>query len=315
MKKSILLFLSLILVFSFTSCSDNTSDIPEDDGRPVVVTTIFPVYDWTRNIAGDNGNVIYLDKSGADMHSFEPTASDIALLAKADVFIHIGGVSDKWVDSAIESAKNDSLAVLSLMTVTGVLEEETVEGMQIHDHEDKNTDEYDEHIWLSLKKAQTSVDAICEALCKADSINAETYKTNASAYNNKLCELDGKYASLMSSAKRNTILVADRFPFRYLTEDYGIEYFAAFPGCSAESEASFDTMTFLIEKTKELSLPCILIIENSDGKLADTISRETGTKVLTLGSCQSVTQAQAENGLTYLSVMENNLTTLTEALS
>lgn len=315
MKKLISLFLSFIIIFSFAACADNVTDIPEDDGKLTVVTTVFPVYDWTRNVTGDMCNVIYLDKSGADMHSFEPTASDIALLSKADVFIHIGGVSDKWVDSAIESAKNDSLAVLSLMTVTGVLEEETVEGMQIHDHEDKNTDEYDEHIWLSLKKAQTSVDAICEALCKADSINAETYKTNASAYNNKLCELDGRFETLTASAKRNTILVADRFPFRYLTEDYGIEYFAAFPGCSAESEASFDTMTFLIEKTKELSLPCILIIENSDGKLADTISRETGAKVLTLGSCQSVTQAQAENGLTYLSVMENNLTTLTEALS
>ena len=256
-----------------------------------------------------------LDKSGADMHSFEPTACDIALLSKADVFIHIGGVSDKWVDSAIKSAKNDSLAVLSLMTVTGVLEEETVEGMQTHDHEDKNTDEYDEHIWLSLKKAQTSVDAICEALCKADNTNAETYKANATAYNKKLSELNKKFELLMSGAKRNTILVADRFPFRYLTEDYGIEYFAAFPGCSAESEASFETMTFLIEKTKELSLPCIFIIENSDGRLADTISRETGAKVLTLGSCQSVTQSDAENGLTYLSVMENNLKTLTEALS
>ena len=315
MKKSFLLFLSLILILTFSACSGNVQDIPENDGSPVIVTTVFPVYDWTRNIAGDNCNVIYLDKSGADMHSFEPTASDIALLAKADVFIHIGGVSDKWVDSAVDSAKNDSLEVLSLMTVTGVLEEETVEGMQIHDHEDKNTDEYDEHIWLSLRKAQTAVNAICETLCKADGDNAETYRANATAYNNKLNELDGKYASLMSSAKQNTILVADRFPFRYLTEDYGIEYFAAFPGCSAESEASFETITFLIEKTKELSLPCILIIENSDGKLADTISHETGAKVLTLGSCQSVTQSEAENGLTYLSVMENNLTTLTEALS
>lgn len=314
MKKLISLFLSFIIIFSFAACADNVTDIPEDDGRPVVVTTVFPVYDWTHNIAGDCCNVIYLDKSGADMHSFEPTASDIALLAKADVFIHIGGVSDKWVESAVGSAKNSSLSVLSLMTVTGVLEEETVEGMQIHDHEDKNTDEYDEHIWLSLRKAQTSVGAICEALCTADSLNADTYRANADAYNLKLGELDGKYEALMKSAVRNTILVADRFPFRYLTEDYGIEYFAAFPGCSAESEASFETMTFLIEKTKELSLPCILIIENSDGKLADTISRETGAKVLTLGSCQSVTQAQAENGLTYLSVMENNLTTLTEAL-
>ncbi len=315
MKKLISLFLSFIIIFSFAACADNVTDIPEDNGSPVVITTVFSVYDWTRNITGDRCNVIYLDKSGADMHSFEPTASDIALLSKADIFIHIGGVSDKWVDSAVESAKNDSLAVLSLMTVTGVLEEETVEGMQTHDHEDKNTDEYDEHIWLSLKKAQTSVDAICEALCKADNTNAETYKANATAYNKKLSELNKKFELLMSGAKRNTILVADRFPFRYLTEDYGIEYFAAFPGCSAESEASFETMTFLIEKTKELSLPCIFIIENSDGRLADTISRETGAKVLTLGSCQSVTQADAENGLTYLSVMENNLKTLTEALS
>ncbi|MBQ7961684.1 MAG: zinc ABC transporter substrate-binding protein [Clostridia bacterium] len=314
MKKVIILFLSFILILSFTACTDNTADIAEDDGKLTVVTTVFPVYDWTRNVTGDMCNVIYLDKSGADMHSFEPTASDIVLLAEADVFIHIGGVSDKWVDSAINSAENDSLKVLSLMTVTGVLEEETVEGMQIHDHGEADTDEYDEHIWLSLKKAQTAVNAICDTLCKADSENAETYKSNAAAYTDKLSELDGKYASLMSEAKRNTILVADRFPFRYLTEDYGIEYFAAFPGCSAESEASFETMTFLIEKTKELSLPCILVIEKSDGKLADTISRETGVKVLTLGSCQSVTQADADKGLTYLSVMENNLTTLTEAL-
>ncbi|MBR5233891.1 MAG: zinc ABC transporter substrate-binding protein [Clostridia bacterium] len=315
MKKLVLLLLSFILIFSFTACTDYTPDIPENDGKPVVVTTVFSVYDWTRNITGDKCNVIYLDRSGADMHSFEPVASDIALISKADVFIHIGGVSDKWVASAIESANNDSLKVLSLMTVTGVLEEETVEGMQTHDHEDKNTDEFDEHIWLSLRKAQTSVDAICKVLCESDSVNAETYKANADAYNSKLNALDGKFVSLMSGATRNTILVADRFPFRYLTEDYGIEYFAAFPGCSAESEASFETMTFLIEKTKELSLPCILIIENSDGKLADTITRETGAKVLTLGSCQSVTQAEAENGLTYLSVMENNLTTLMEALS
>lgn len=314
MKKLISLFLSFIIVFSFAACADNVTDIPEDDGKLTVVTTVFPVYDWTRNVTGDMCNVIYLDKSGADMHSFEPTASDIVLLAEADVFIHIGGVSDKWVDSAVESAKNDSLEVLSLMTVTGVLEEETVEGMQTHDHGEKDTDEYDEHIWLSLKKAQTAVNAICDTLCKADSENAETYRSNAAAYTDKLSELDGRYTSLMSLAKRNTILVADRFPFRYLTEDYGIEYFAAFPGCSAESEASFETMTFLIEKTKELSLPCILVIEKSDGKLADTISRETGVKVLTLGSCQSVTQADADKGLTYLSVMENNLTTLTEAL-
>lgn len=313
MKKSLVILLSLLLVISLFSSCANTSDEITDDGRPTVVTTTFPVYDWTRNIAGDRCNVIYLDKSGADMHSFEPTASVIATIAEADVFIHIGGVSDEWVDSALKAAGNEDLIKLSLMSAITVLEEETVDGMQIH-HDESEDEEADEHIWLSLKKASESTYAICSTLCKADSDNADFYKANTEAYTKKLSALDSSFASLMSSAKRNTILVADRFPFRYLAEDYGIEYFAAFPGCSAESEASFETITFLINKTKELSLPCILVTESSDGSLADTINGETGAKILTLNSCQSVKQADIDNGLTYLSAMESNLSTLTEAL-
>lgn len=296
----------------FSSCSKTETDI--DNGKITVVTTIFPVYDWTKNVTGENCNVIYLDESGTDMHSFEPTTKDILTLSESDVFIHIGGVSDEWVESAIKAANNPELITLSLIDVTGVLEEEIIDGMDHnHDH-DHDIKKYDEHIWLSLKKAQKAVSAIAETLAKTDSAKAEQYKANAENYNAKLNELDEKYSDCVNTAKRKTLLFADRFPFRYLTEDYGIEYFAAFPGCSAESEASFDTMTFLIEKTKELSLPCILTIENSNSKIADTISNETGTKILSLNSCQSVTKDDIDGGITYLSAMENNLQIITEAL-
>jgi len=312
LKKFFIFILSLVLIVTaFSSCKQ--TETTSDNGKITVVTTIFPVYDWTRNIAGENCNVIYLDESGTDMHSFEPTAKDILTLAGADVFIHIGGVSDEWVDGAIESAKNPELITLSLINVTGVLEEEITPGME-HDDHDHDVTKYDEHIWLSLKKAQLAVSAIADTLAKADNANKEQYKANAESYNAKLSTLDGKFSDCVNNAKRRTLLFADRFPFRYFTEDYGIEYFAAFPGCSAESEASFDTMTFLIGKTKELSLPCILTIENSDSKIAGTISNETGAKIFSLNSCQSVTMNDITDGITYLSAMENNLQIITEAL-
>ncbi len=304
--------MSLVLIVTvFSSCKK--PETPSDNGKITVVTTIFPVYDWTRNVAGENCNVIYLDESGTDMHSYEPTAKDILTLADADVLIHIGGVSDEWVDGAVESAKNPDLITLSLISVTGVLEEEITPGME-HDH-DHDVTKYDEHIWLSLRKAQSAVSAIADTLADADSENKEQYKENAEIYNAKLNELDGKFSDCVNNAKRKTLLFADRFPFRYFTEDYGIEYFAAFPGCSAESEASFDTMTFLIEKTKELSLPCILTIENSDSKIAGTISGETGAEILSMNSCQSITKDNIDGGITYISAMENNLQIITEALN
>lgn len=315
MKKVIIYILSVMLIAAFfTSCNTNQSNTDIDENKITVVTTVFPVYDWTRNVAGDRCNIIYLDESGTDMHSFEPTANDILTISKADVFIHIGGVSDKWVDGALSATGNKDIRVLSLIDVTGVLEEETVDGMQIHEHEHDVT-EYDEHIWLSLKKAVIATNEICTVLSQADKENSSYYKTNAESYTNKLLELDKKYTDCVNNAERKTLLFADRFPFRYLTEDYGIEYFAAFPGCSAESEASFDTLASLIEKTKNLSLPVILTIENSTADIAETISKQTGAKILTLNSCQSVTASDIESGLTYLSAMENNLKTISEALN
>lgn len=299
-----------------TSCTVTDNKTDNADGKITVVTTVFPVYDWAVNIAKENCNVIYLDESGTDMHSFEPTASDILTLSEADVFVHIGGVSDEWVNSAAASAANEELITVSLADYADLYFTETVEGME-HDHADHEHDisEYDEHIWLSLKNAQKCVNAICDAMCKADSANAQKYKTNADEYNSKLSALDAKYEKCVSEAERKTLLFADRFPFIYLTKDYGIEYYAAFPGCSAESEASFETLAFLIEKTKELSLPCILTIENSGSDIAGTISGETGAEIRSLNSCQSVTKSDIKAGLTYLSAMENNLKVITEALN
>ncbi len=314
MKKITVFIITLILTLSFfASCTPAEQKTNE---KITVVTTVFPVYDWTRNIAGDKANVIYLDKSGTDMHSYQPTAADIVTLGSADVFIHVGGVSDTWVDGAIKSAQNESLSVLSLMDIAGGAEEQTVAGMQteVHEHENDAT-ELDEHIWLSLKKAQVCVNAIQDALGKADVKNSDEYKKNAENYNIKLADLDSRYEAMVMNSKRQTVLFADRFPFLYLTQDYGIEYFAAFPGCSAESEASFETVTFLIEKTKELNLPCIIILETSDSELANTVSSETGAKILKLNSCQSVTQKDIDSSFTYFSAMENNLNTFTEALN
>lgn len=315
--------LSVIIVLTlFSSCTEtpagNESTTGENDSKNglTIVTTIFPIYDWVRNITGSSENVIYFDENGIDLHSFEPTANNIITLSEADVFICIGGTSDEWVDNAVKSAANQDLKVIKLMEITGVLEEETVEGMETH-HEHEKTDitEYDEHVWLSLRKAQKAVDSIADALCEIDNQNSQLYRTNAKNYIVRLNALDAEFNSAVSAAAGNTLLFADRFPFRYFVEDYGLEYYAAFPGCSAESEASFETIAFLIEKTKELRLEDIIVLEGSDRKIASTVSSETGARIVMLNSCQSVTKKQAADGVTYLSVMESNLTVITEALS
>lgn len=322
MKKLFICLVSVILVLTcFSSCTNtpdtnvNSTDISSSGDGLTIVTTIFPIYDWVKNITGTDSNLLYLDENGIDLHSFEPTANDIITLSKADIFICIGGVSDEWVDNAVRSSGNRDLTVLKLMEVTGVLEEETVEGMETdHEHEDTDITEYDEHVWLSLKKAQTAVENITDVLCDLDSDNAESYRSNARKYISQLIKLDAEFDFAITSATGNTLLFADRFPFRYLIEDYQLEYYAAFPGCSAESEASFETMTFLIEKTKELQLEHIIVLEGSDGKIASTVSAETGAKILTINSCQSVTKNDVTNGATYISIMKSNLSIIKEAL-
>ena len=307
----------------------------KDDGKIKIVTTIFPEYDWITNVLGDKADdvdVTMLLNNGVDLHSYQCTAEDIMKISDCDMFIYVGGESDTWVDDALKEATNKDMVVINLMDVLedSVKEEEMVEGMQEgehnhdheegeeheHDHEEGEV-EYDEHVWLSIRNAVAIVESIEEGLEEIDSENADTYKANADVYVEKLNELDGKYTEAVKNAEKDTILFGDRFPFRYMVDDYGLNYYAAFSGCSAETEASFETITFLAGKVDELGLKTVLTIENSDQTIAKTIVENTDTKdqeILTLDSMQATTLKDVENGATYLSIMESNLEVLKEAL-
>lgn len=300
-----------------------------EDGKTIsVVTTIFPEYDWVRQVVGSNSNVeitMLLD-NGVDLHSYQPTAEDIMKIASCDLFIYVGGESDEWVEDALAESTNPDMKVINLLETLGdkVQEEEVVEGMEAEEEEEEEGEEgeeeeveYDEHVWLSLKNAEILVDEIANNLAEIDADNVDTYKTNAANYVTELTALDEKYATAVSEGTADTILFGDRFPFRYLVDDYGLNYYAAFVGCSAETEASFETINFLSEKVDELGLKTVLTIENSDQKIAETIISNTKNKdaqILAMDSMQTTTSEDVENGVTYLGVMEENLKVLTEAL-
>lgn len=290
-----------------------------------IVTTIFPEYDWVRQIAGDkvsDMDITMLLDNGVDLHSYQPTADDIMKISDCDLFIYVGGESDEWVNDALKEAVNKDMQVINLLDVLGeqVKIEELVEGMQDTEHEEEEEHEekeYDEHVWLSLKNAETLCDAIAEALGNADPDNKAVYDTNKAAYIDQLVSLDNQYREVADQASVKTLLFGDRFPFRYLVDDYGLSYYVAFAGCSAESEASFETISFLAQKIDELGLKYVMTIEKSDQKIAKTIIENTQNKdrsILTLDSMQSTTSADAANGMTYLSIMEGNLNILKEAL-
>ena len=327
MKKLISLLLSAVLLASLLAGCGTAA--PESHGDIKVVTTIFPIYDWVREVAQDDVDInldLLLD-NGVDLHSYQPTAKDIMDISDCDIFIYVGGESDEWVDDTLAQADNKNMTVLDLMDILGdkAKEEEVKEGMQEGDHEHEEGKEeeheegteYDEHVWLSLKNTSLFVDKIAEALSKADPQHAETFKANAASYQEKLSALDTQYQQAVDNASVKTLLFGDRFPFRYLTDDYSLDYYAAFVGCSAESEASFETISFLSGKVDELNLKSIMQIETSDGSIAKTVKENTKTKdqqILTLDSLQGVTSDRIQAGETYLSVMESNLTVLKQAL-
>ena len=393
--------LAAVMVTGLVACGNNSSK--SADGKLNVVATIFPEYDWTREIVGqgefgtdksaaDKVEITMLLDKGTDLHSFQPTAEDITKISTCDVFIYVGGESDKWVDDALKEAANKNMKVINLMEVLGdsVKEEELVEGMQGEEHEheheedthsdgeaediltdelimtdelneadvkegeevteasaedidnhdgdavgdeveedhhhdeeaeghhhDEGEIEYDEHVWLSLRNAQTITGVIAEKLGEADPDNAAAYKANAEAYNKKLSELDGEYKTAVDNAATDTLLFGDRFPFRYMVEDYGINYYAAFIGCSAETEASFETIIFLSGKLDELKLPAICTIENSDQKIAKTVKENSKTgdqEILVMDSLQSVSKSDVDSGATYYGKMSSNLDALKQAL-
>ena len=347
MKKLFSCVLAFVLALSLLSVS-GTASAEEAAAAPKkrIVTTIFPIYDWVMNVLGEqaeNAEVSMLLDNGVDLHSYQPTADDIVRISGCDLFIYVGGESDEWVRDALQEATNKNMTVINLIEALGdsVKEEELVEGMEHdhehaqeedHDHEEEHDHEheedhdhdaeaeeaeYDEHVWLSLKNAVVLCRAIAEALGQIDRENAACYTANAEAYTEKLNTLDAQYQAAVDAAALHTLLFADRFPFRYLADDYGLDYYAAFAGCSAETEASFETIIFLAGKLDELGLPAVLQIESADGSIARTVVESTQSRdqqILTMDSMQSTTAKDVADGANYLSIMEKNLDILKAAL-
>lgn len=326
MKKILVIMIAVVFAaIGLSACGKDESKNLAESGSLNIVATVFPEYDWVMNILGDNpanADVTLLLDNGVDLHSYNPTADDIIKISACDMFIYVGGESDGWVDDALKEAVNPDMVVINLLDVLGdsVKEEEVVEGMEAEEEEEEEGEEeveYDEHVWLSLRNASKLCTAIEEGLEKIDASNASVYKSNLSSYTDKLNVLDEKYKEAVSAGSKDTVLFADRFPFRYLTDDYDLNYYAAFVGCSAETEASFETVLFLANKVDELSLHTVLTIEGKDHKIADTVISSTvnkDQKIATMDSMQSCTSQDVKDGVTYVKIMEDNLEVLKEAL-
>ncbi len=342
MKKVFAFLLSFVLLVScLATCAGAEAN------QINIVTTIFPIYDWVREVVGDNAshvNITLLLDNGVDLHSYQPAAQDILAISTADLFIYVGGESDEWVEDVLQTAMNPNLKAINLLDAMGedIKMEEIVEGMEHdhdhdheeHDHEEseehedheehdrdhdhEHEDEADEHVWLSLRNAGKLTKVIADTLSEIDPDYAEYYQANAAAYIGALNDLDARYQETVNGSAYKTLLFGDRFPFRYLADDYGLTYYAAFSGCSAESEASFETIVFLAGKTDELGLPAVLTIEHPKTRIAETIVQATSAKdqkILALDSMQGTTASDIQAGMTYLSVMESNLEVLKEALN
>ena len=312
-----------------TERAEGVSEEVQDDGRISVVTTIFPQYDFVRQIAGENVELKTLLKPGEETHSYEPTPQDIIAIQNSDIFIYVGGENDAWVEDILESMPEADMRTLKLMDCVDTVEEEHVEGMQeqpghSHEeeesHEDETEEEHsvheiDEHVWTSPVNASAIVDKIKELLVQADPENRQIYEENAEAYEAELAELDAEFRDVVDNAGRRLVVFGDRFPFRYFADEYGLDYYAAFPGCASDTEPSAATMAFLINKVKEEEIPAVLKMELSNENIANAIAEATGTEVRTFYSCHNLTAEEFEDGETYLSMMQKNVETLKEVLN
>ena len=328
MKKYIAVFAALLLLSALLPAPEAVAE-----RELSIVTTIFPEYDWVMEILGENApnvQVTMLLDNGVDLHSYQPNVKDMVTLSTCDLFIYVGGESDSWVDDALAGATNKDMIVMNLLEVLGenAKEELLVEGMEhsheeeeqheeAHDEEDHEHEaELDEHVWLSLRNASLFCQAIRDALITLDPENEELYRANTEGYLAELSRLDEAFAAAVAEGSQDTLLFGDRFPFRYLTDDYGLQYYAAFSGCSAETEASFETVIFLANKLDELGLHTVMTLEGSDGKLAQTIisTAKADADILCLDSMQSTTKKDVQEGAKYLAIMEKNLDVLAQAL-
>jgi len=364
---SLLLSLLTAAIFSLVAC--NNAEKKPEQGKLSIVATIYPEYAWLKEILGsraDSVDLTLLIKNGVDLHSYKPTAQDIAKIASANMVVYVGGESDEWIKDALEASPKKDRSEVNLMLALGdrVKAEEVVEGMQAehhehhgehaeeHEHHDEHAEEHehhgehaeehehhdehaeahehhhhhdhedevenDEHVWLSLKNAEILVQKITAELVKIDPAHASLYNDNATDYIAKIKALDSDYRTAVENASRKTVLFGDRFPFRYLVDDYGLKYYAAFVGCSAESEASFETIAFLAGKMDSESLPAIFTIEKGNKKIANAVlaasKNSKEAQILTINSMQSITEQQIAEGISYLSIMQMNLEVLKQAI-
>ncbi|PXV95783.1 zinc transport system substrate-binding protein [Lachnotalea glycerini] len=334
MKRKTLLIIAALLLAALVGCGQKTNQATEDvaetskelttsteeNAKLNVVATLFPYYDFVREIAQDKVNLTMLVPAGMDTHSFEPTPADMIEVNNADVFIYNGGEMESWVTKVLSSTENKKQISACMMDYVETVIEEETEGMEPEeaaDEEEQSEEEpeYDEHIWTSPVNAQKIVIEICNVLKEADPNNADYYQMNADNYVKELEELDSEFKEVVENSKYKIMIFGDKFPLRYFVDQYGLSYRAAFNGCSSETEPSADTVAYLIDKVKQEQLPAVYHIELSSGKIAETISEATGAKVLEFNSCHNVSQEDFNNKVTYLQLMHQNVEALKEGLN
>lgn len=329
MKKKALLTTVTLCLSVFTGCTQASADYVKNDELSIV-TTCFPPYDFARAVKGNSDNITMLLSAGAEAHSYEPTPLDILKIQQCDVFIYIGGEGEVWADEILESMDTSDKYILKLSDYAELLEEIDIPGANSahehhhhhhdeheedeHEHEEEHECEFDEHIWTSPENAISMVQAVCDTLCIADSEKSDEYKANTIEYTDKLCKLDSDFKEMFSGTSENLIVMGDRFPFRYLADEYGLEYYSAFSGCSSETEPGVYTMAFLIDKILENNVKNIFCLEFSTRKVAEKLSDATGAEILTLHSCNNVSKEDFKNNVTYIDLMYQNLNSLKEAL-
>lgn len=329
MKRMIVVVVSLlILALGVTGCAQNTAAKNSDNsGQISIVTTIFPVYDFARAIAGDQTELTMLVKPAAEVHSYDPSPADIIKIQDADVFIYIGGENDAWVSTILESMDTSDKKIIRLMDAVKPVAEETVEGMEAEqetvaaENTQKETApaeaeiEYDEHIWTAPKNAILMVNEIAAALAEIDAQNADTYTKNAADYTAQIQAVDDEITAIVAASPNKLLVFGDRFPFRYFVDEFGLEYKAAFPGCSTDTEASAGTLAYLMNTIKENNIKYVYYIELSNQNIAKAISEQTGAQLLLLHSAHNVTKDDFEAGATYVSIMQQNVENLRKGLA
>lgn len=314
MKKFFRYILAAALVLPLFACA---ADPAEETDRLSIVSVSFPTFDFARAVVGDLADVTMLLDPGTESHSFDPSPKDIRKIQSCDVFLYGGGESDAWVDNILSSLDTENIRILSMMETVSLFEEETKEGMTAEEHEaeHEHADTYDEHVWTSPANAAAITEAICSAVCAVDSEHEEDYRANADAYIEALNALSADFADCIAQADRHTLIFADRFPFLYFVRAFGLDYYAAFPGCAEQTEPGAQTIAYLTKKVRDEQIPVVFYTEFSNQQLADSICEATGAEKLLFHSCHNVSKSDYDAGVTYVSLMRQNLENLRKALS